>query len=428
MFKLGYSTNGISNIDLFDAIKEVEKVGYKGIELCFHKEQFNPFSLTEKDLKKLKDFFDKTEIKPVSIGTGTTFFLSNTMPHGPSIFDINPLERRKRIDLIKKGIEIANKLDIPNVSFTSGFLSDEYTNNPSIDPKDILIDSIKECLIDIGQVTLVIEPEPGMLIENLEDGINIVSAVNSPSFKLHLDIGHAYFVGENYIQDIEHALPYTKYVHLADIKSGYNINFLNFTSINDNFKSSLILGDDDFGYLIYFEKEKTFILIDNRNIVYFYYGTVSASENNILTNLKNLFQFSEISKVNLQEILKIKVTTDEEREIKAYIDSVPKMTNDFLKLFIPILRFLRTTKDKSDRLFIDKPMGYTIRGKVHYHEFPGKGEIDFHAVFSVLIKNNYEGPVTVELYNHLDIWQKVIPDSFNYLKNIIDEVMDGNIR
>ncbi|MDP3641279.1 MAG: sugar phosphate isomerase/epimerase family protein [Alphaproteobacteria bacterium] len=421
MLKLSYSANGISDINIFDAAKNIKKFGFSGVELCFHKEQFNPFTLTTDDLKKIKEFLAKEKITPVSLNTSTPFILSDVMPHGPSIVDLDSTERKKRIEITKKGIEIANFLEIPVVSFTSGFLIDDQLKTPNYNPHDLLATSINECLSDIGNVTLVIEPEPGMLIENMQDGIDIIKKVNSPSFKLLIDIGHAYCAGDTYLSDIEKALPYTAHMHLADIKSGYKLTTITSESLMGKLEN-LTLNKIDVGYLIYFKKEESFALVDKNNIVYFYKKKVHLSEHKKLEELQKEYKIKSLKTCKIDEIINKKVSQDNEREILAYFESIQKMEDSFFRIFIAILRFLRTEKSDDGTIFIDKPMGYTIRGKVHYHEFPGKGEIDFASVFSVLKKNNYAGFISVELYNHVDVWSEVIPKSYTYLTNLLKKV------
>ena len=51
---------------------------------------------------------------------------------------------------------------------------------PDINPRELLAESIRECLQDVGDVTLVIEPEPGMLIETMDQGIDLIKEINDP--------------------------------------------------------------------------------------------------------------------------------------------------------------------------------------------------------------------------------------------------------
>ena len=54
MIKLSYSTFGLTNLNFLDSIKEVDKARYPGIELSFHRDQFNPFDITDEYLQKSK--------------------------------------------------------------------------------------------------------------------------------------------------------------------------------------------------------------------------------------------------------------------------------------------------------------------------------------------------------------------------------------
>ncbi len=74
MFKLSYSTNGLTELSFEKAVFEVEKAGFQGIELSFQKNEFNPFTLNEFDIKRIKNILENSNIKPVCISTATTFF------------------------------------------------------------------------------------------------------------------------------------------------------------------------------------------------------------------------------------------------------------------------------------------------------------------------------------------------------------------
>jgi hypothetical protein len=47
MIKLSYSTFGLTNLDFLRAIEVVDTAGYPGVEFSFHRDQFNPFNLTD---------------------------------------------------------------------------------------------------------------------------------------------------------------------------------------------------------------------------------------------------------------------------------------------------------------------------------------------------------------------------------------------
>ena len=62
MIRLSYSSNGLTNLQLFEAIDSVEEAGYQGIELSFQEGQFDPFQITDDELVKLKNNFQARKI------------------------------------------------------------------------------------------------------------------------------------------------------------------------------------------------------------------------------------------------------------------------------------------------------------------------------------------------------------------------------
>lgn len=61
-----------------------------------------------------------------------------------------------------------------------------------------------------------------------------------------------------------------------------------------------------------------------------------------------------------------------------------------------------------------------IKGRHHYHEVPGDGDIDFRAFFRVCREGGYDGYYSVELYNHSDVYQAALARSRAYLLQAYD--------
>lgn len=412
MFKLSYSTNGLTNLDFFTAVKEVEKAGFEGVELSFQYKQFDPFTFTDDNYLEIKNFFSKSRIKPACISTATAIFLSD-IPHEPSLLSLESDKRKQRIELIRKGICIAKKIGVPIVSFQSGYLRKEHSDNLSISPYELLVKGIGQCLEDIGDIQLVIEPEPGMFIETIEQAINLINDVNNPRFGLHVDIGHTYCTEEDYVGSIAKAIPYIKYMHLADIKEGFNLKLICTPSYG---LKPPEINLDHAGYLLYVIEKDEFMFIDKNNTIYFYNDNLQQKEKDEIINFaRQLNSNVDTTFVMLENVNKAKISIDINLEIKAFIGSVAGIDFNVLDKAVPILNYLRSSQTEVGKQVITKPVCNTVNGKVHYHEFPGKGEINFNAVLTTLKNNNYAGYVTIELYNHSDVWESVLSQSRKYL-------------
>ncbi|WP_224770166.1 hypothetical protein, partial [Mycobacterium simulans] len=84
MIELSYSTFGLTNVDFLDSITEVDKAGYPGIELAFHRDHFNPFNVTDEYVGEIKKRLSTVKTKAACVATASHFF-SPSRPHEPSL-------------------------------------------------------------------------------------------------------------------------------------------------------------------------------------------------------------------------------------------------------------------------------------------------------------------------------------------------------
>jgi len=414
MTKLSYSTFGLTNLDFLDAIDAVDKAGYPGIELSFHRDQFNPFEITDEYLATIKKHFETTHVQPACVATASHFF-TPSRPHEPSLMCIDTAGRKRRINLVKRGIEVARKLGVPLVTFGSGFIRDEHVMNPSIDPNELLVDSIHRCLKEIRSdedITLLIEPEPGMFIETLDQGIHLVNEVNSSKFKLHLDLCHNYCSEKDYIDALALAAPHARYLHVSDAREGYNLKIV---KISENMEMDL----DFAAYLVYFPETADFLLLDRRNPIYFYDEFPTREQEKKADELAERVKITaKIEYVDYNCLYAGSTKFDD--EIFTYLISVPGLSFDVLERAKPIINYLRGTRNSEGNLLMDKMVANTITGIVHFHEIPGEGTLDFKASFKALKDHGFTGYASVELYHHVASWEKALADSFKHLSQYTD--------
>jgi len=412
--KLSYSTFGLTQLGFLDAIDVVDKAGYPGIEVSFHRDQFNPFEITDEYLETVKKRFETTRVKPACVATASHFF-TPSRPHEPSLMCIETAGRKRRITLVKRGIHVARKLGVNLVTFGSGFIREEHVANPSINPNELLIDSIHQCLKEVRSdedITLLIEPEPGMYIETLDQGIKLVNEVNSPKFKLHLDLCHNYCSEQDYIGALALAAPHARYLHVSDAREGYNLKIVR---MSENLKFDLNFA----AYLVYFPENADFLLLDPCNPIYFYDETPGSRQKKTAENLAESAKITApIAYVDYNSLFA--GITPFEPEIFTYLISVPGLSFDVLERARPIIVYLRSTKDSDGKLLMDKMVANTLTGVVHFHEIPGEGTLDFEASFKALNDNGFTGYASVELYHHVASWEKALSDSFDHLSRYVD--------
>lgn len=412
MIRLAYSTFGLTQLPFCDAIDAVAKAGYEGVEIAFHRDQFNPFDLTQSDLMAVRARLQATGIKPACVATASHFFCASR-PHEPSLMALDIAGRKRRIDLIKRGIRVARHLDANLVTFGSGFVRAEHVRDPDVDPLQLLADSIRECLGEIRpdeDITLLIEPEPGMAIETLEQGLALVESVGSEHFGLHVDLCHAYCSERDYIAALALAAPHARYLHISDARAGWNLKIVQDSpdlSIDPKFAS----------WLIYFADNADFLLVDRTYPFYFCCDPPGPHRRKRIAALLSAAGIEEPwRQVHYPDLFD--GTSPMDDEISTYLISVPRLSFEVLERAKPIIAFMRGVRGPA---LIDRMVANTRTGIVHFHEIPGEGTLDLAASFKALNDNGFKGFGAVELYHHVQSWQRALDNSHKHLSAIIQE-------
>jgi sugar phosphate isomerase/epimerase len=135
---------------------------------------------------------------------------------GPSLADPDNGLRAWRIKYTKTCIDMAASLGATNISITSGRMKSDC---PPADAKKIFTQSLKE-LIGYGEkkkISIGLEYEPGLLLENAEETIEIINDIDSPYLGVNLDIGHSVVAGENPVETVKLMGSRILNIHLEDI-------------------------------------------------------------------------------------------------------------------------------------------------------------------------------------------------------------------
>ena len=84
---------------------------------------------------------------------------------------------------------------------------------------DLFVEVLKplaEHAHDLG-VLLLIEPEPGLLLETTDQYLEVAERLDAPSIGLNFDVGHAFCVSEDLPRSIAKLAPHIRHYHLEDI-------------------------------------------------------------------------------------------------------------------------------------------------------------------------------------------------------------------
>ena len=191
MFSLGYNTNGFKSHPLLVAIPILADIGYRSVAITIDHHAINPWAPDiDEQLSAVKSLLKEKQMRCV-IETGAGFLLDPWNKHRPTLISAAPQGREKRLNFLKKAVEIAARLDAEAVSFWAGQPADDVDRNQAwtwlAEACRVLCDTA-----ETHDVALALEPEPGMLVENLSDYARLKSEVGHHRFGLALDLGHAF--------------------------------------------------------------------------------------------------------------------------------------------------------------------------------------------------------------------------------------------
>jgi len=215
--KIGFSTNAYTRKSLIYAIKSISEIGYDGIEIVLDiPHAFLP--LLESDLENIQECLKKCKIKVTNLNANTVAGWYDTQTDvekfEPSLSNKNEKLRIWRISYTKKAIDLASKLNAPNISITSGISNNLYENS---------ITNFKQSLEEISNyaekknIRLAIEYEPGLLIGKADDVFSITKEFTNVG--LNLDTCHAAVLGEDISKIIEKFGKKIFHTHISDCKN-----------------------------------------------------------------------------------------------------------------------------------------------------------------------------------------------------------------
>ncbi len=191
--RFAYNTNGAANHRLDDALLLIAEAGYDGVALTLDHHHLDPYApdLTGR-IGKLARRLAELNLGVV-IETGARFLLDPRAKHEPTLLSPEPEGRRKRLDFLYRAIEIAAILNAETVSLWAGVPRPEVEIGEA---RHWLAEGVADLVERAARegVTVSLEPEPGMLVETLDDYREV--SRQAPGLRLALDTGHCLVTGE----------------------------------------------------------------------------------------------------------------------------------------------------------------------------------------------------------------------------------------
>ncbi len=210
----GYSTNAFVKFSLFESIERIAKLGFKGVEIMGDRPHLYPPDFGPDEIIQLKAALAKHQLKVTNINSFTLFAVGDT--YLPSFIEPDKARRDIRVRHTKESLVVAKALGCENISIPPGGPL-EGMDWPA--GAVLFREGLEQVIPDAEAlgVKLLIEPEPGLLIENSGQFKTFIKDFQSPAVGLNFDIGHFFCVGEDPRKALEDLFQWVGHMHLEDI-------------------------------------------------------------------------------------------------------------------------------------------------------------------------------------------------------------------
>ncbi len=218
--RFAYNTNGAANHRLDDALGLIADAGYDGVALTLDIHHLDPFAPGFPEARRRLASRLRTLGLGCVVETGARFLLDPHAKHEPTLLTADPAGRVRRIEFLSRALEVAAETSADAMSFWAGVPKPGVSRD---DARGWLLDGAAQVArrAEVLGATAALEPEPGMLIETVDDW----AALNIPGLRLALDTGHCIVTGERDPADaVREFAPHLGTVSIEDMKRGVHIH------------------------------------------------------------------------------------------------------------------------------------------------------------------------------------------------------------
>jgi sugar phosphate isomerase/epimerase len=217
--RLAFSSNAYLDAPVEEAIERIADCGYGGIELLADVPHAWPAGLLPARKRAIRTALERAGLTISNINA----FMMNAVadprqPYWhPGWTDPDPHYRAIRREHTKRALRLAAELGATSISTEPG--GEIQPGQTRDEATAIFYDEIMPVLdvaAEVG-VALLVEPEPGLLIERFGQYLEFSARVNHPALGLNFDVGHAYCVGEDPAEWVPRMRDHTRHYHVEDI-------------------------------------------------------------------------------------------------------------------------------------------------------------------------------------------------------------------
>jgi len=217
--RLAFSTNAYLKFSFPEAVRRLAAIGYRGIEIMADVPHAWPAGLLDEQKRAIRETLSGLRLAISNINAFMMNAISDSRQRywHPSWIEPDRHYRQIRIDHTRRSLTLARELGAPCITTEPG--GPVAPGSSWAAALQLFVEGLKPVAehAEAEGVLLLIEPEPGLLIERADQFLELMQHIDSPAVGLNFDIGHFYCVGDDPAPAVRRLAPYIRHFHLEDI-------------------------------------------------------------------------------------------------------------------------------------------------------------------------------------------------------------------
>jgi len=210
----GYSTNAFVKFSLPESVASIAELGFGGIEILADRPHLYPPDYSEAALQQLRSSLDAANLKVTNLNSFTLFAVGDT--YLPSWIEPDAARREVRIQHTLDCLRAAAALNCRNISVPPGGPLDALDKFQAMARFHRGLERVIPLAEELG-ISVLVEPEPGLMIENAKQFKSMIKDVRSKAVGINFDLGHFFCANEDPVAAFELLFEWIGHVHLEDI-------------------------------------------------------------------------------------------------------------------------------------------------------------------------------------------------------------------
>ena len=217
--QLAFSTNAYLNFSFAEAVRRLAALGYQGVEIMADVPHAWPAYLLPEQKQALRDALARNRLAISNVNAFMMHAVNDARQRywHPSWIEPDPHYRQIRIDHTKRALTLAKELGAKCITTEPGGPVEPGASWQAA--LKLFVEMIKPVAehAEKEKVLLLVEPEPGLLIETADQFLEFMQHIDSPAVGMNFDVGHSYCVKDDPATTIPRVAKYIRHFHLEDI-------------------------------------------------------------------------------------------------------------------------------------------------------------------------------------------------------------------